>query len=229
MDNAGGNVSVLEVERKRPLHASPVHEVLEAKRIRLQCVEDMRTVESDVPAAQTNLSDLSVAGKGWNDELTLYVKGLRTWVQERDLWELFSTNCQVKRLNLYRQANGRSRGFAYVQFFTIEGLEAGLRLNGQMLQRKALTVLRSNPSSAAAADRHTHTPKAAALYTQHVPQEAQGQPTPDYDMTEAAKADESAHQAPTVQQGTVGGTCAAGPFLPRAVSVRGCKTHMRTT
>lgn len=83
---------------------------------------------------------------------TLFVGGLAMTASEEDLWNAFGRNGDVLKIRIaVDQATGRARGFAHVEFATIEQMQAaqakfdGVEINGRPVR---LEITRSGGKSA---------------------------------------------------------------------------------
>ncbi|BAM40923.1 RNA splicing factor [Theileria orientalis strain Shintoku] len=76
------------------------------------------------------------------DDLTVLVFNMSLSVDERDIYELFSEHAgKVRDIQLVRDSrSGRSKGIAYVEFYTQESVIKALSMNGMSLKGQGIRV-----------------------------------------------------------------------------------------
>jgi len=110
------------------------------------------TSQADEDHAEAGTSDMNVDHAGghaapvrYTDENTVFVKGLRMTIQESELRELFGSCGELQAVRLARDSDGRSRGFAYIEFGSAEALQKAVAMNNTEFQGKILFVAKSDP------------------------------------------------------------------------------------
>jgi hypothetical protein len=81
------------------------------------------------------------------DDCSVYVQNLLFKLQEDELGAFFAEKCgPVKRVNVKRDAEGRSRGFGFVEFTTQAARDLALAtVNGSLMGGRELKVLKVEP------------------------------------------------------------------------------------
>ena len=82
----------------------------------------------------------------FSDNLTVYVRGITMDTEDPQLEDLFRPCGHLKEIRHMRNPSGTSRGYAYVEFESKEGVEKAVALNGKMLNGKKLFVALSKPT-----------------------------------------------------------------------------------
>lgn len=79
----------------------------------------------------------------FNKKRTIFIGNLAFDVEDEELWRHFETCGKVVNLRIIRDRETNfGKGFAYVQFDTIEGLQASLAMNGTIFKERSLRICR---------------------------------------------------------------------------------------
>jgi cleavage and polyadenylation specificity factor subunit 6/7 len=93
-----------------------------------------------------NPSLVPLALQGFNSGPGLYVGELQWWTTDQQLSDLFSNFGKVTHVTIYsEQKNGKSRGYAYLEFATAAEAIAALQMDGQAINDRPCVVHRANP------------------------------------------------------------------------------------
>lgn len=136
--------------RKRPrLLAADDAKGTEGERIR--SMENVAANVTDNAAASHEGSAVQAKPESrerwYTDQCTAFVSRLALEVNENDLREFFAHCGGLKDVRLMRdRKTGTSRGFAYADFETDEGLLAAISTNNQKLKGLKVKVMRSDPA-----------------------------------------------------------------------------------
>ena len=76
----------------------------------------------------------------------LYIGNLSYQMGNRDLRDLFSKYGEIQTVRLIKNnKTGRSKGFAFVTYFTVQDARKALTLNGETIQGRAIVVRMAKP------------------------------------------------------------------------------------
>lgn len=82
----------------------------------------------------------------YTDEVTAFVKNLGPYTTDTELLEYFKPCGDVKAIRHMRWPDGRSRGFAYVEFGSDEALQKAILLSGSQLKGMTIVIQKSRPT-----------------------------------------------------------------------------------
>lgn len=79
----------------------------------------------------------------FNKKRTIFIGNLAFDVEDEELWRYFDACGRIANLRVIRDRETNfGKGFAYVQFDTIEGLQASLAMNGTIFKERSLRISR---------------------------------------------------------------------------------------
>lgn len=124
---------------------------------KLRKVEDIGCIPQASPELQQERSEKSKKSKKkkkdesedkvyYSDEVTAFVKNLGPYTTDTEVLEYFKACGEVKAIRHMRWPDGRSRGFAYVEFGSDDALEKAILLSGSQLKGMTIVVQKSRPT-----------------------------------------------------------------------------------
>lgn len=88
-----------------------------------------------------------------NHLTTIFISNLPYGVQDESIRELFTTAGPIKQIRLVKHEwSGKSKGFGYVDFTTVEGYQAALKLDRQPLSGRPVYVSAYDPNRSTSED-----------------------------------------------------------------------------
>lgn len=85
--------------------------------------------------------------RNYNDSLTIFVSNLPFDATDADLHQLFAAVGPLRNVRLIRDQKQQSKGYAYIEYQTAEGVASALSLNQSTLRGRIINVARSCPPS----------------------------------------------------------------------------------
>jgi RNA recognition motif-containing protein len=106
---------------------------------------DTRDLKSNDSRVAETRSSSGSATETKNADRTIFVSGIYPKVSEDELFEFFSIAGQVNDVRLIRDPyTDKSKGLCYVEFDSVDDIEAAMGLNGQLLAGYPITLRKAN-------------------------------------------------------------------------------------
>jgi RNA recognition motif-containing protein len=104
--------------------------------------------EREVAEKVLNMNDLELDGwklivKWANNKTTIHVGNINYKTTEEDLKNFFSDCGDIKSISIAKTRDGKSHGFAYIDFENESGVEKSLKKNGEMLNDRQIKVAKN--------------------------------------------------------------------------------------